>query len=771
MVWTALALVLVVAGYLGYNYYRVKRTLSEVPKKLGIEIQQSTQGFTFTKSEGGRKQFSISARKAVQFKLGQRAALEDVRIIVYARATRDGPGAAGGPHFDQIYGKEFEYDPASGDVTAKGEVMIDLEHKGQPTADPMQVHAEPGSLHLKTSGLVFNQKTGIAQTKEAIEFSIPQASGSAAGALYDSREMTLTLASKVRIRAETKNSAGPATVLAEHAVISDTPRRAELKTVHVEQAGRQLDSDRVIIHLRDDSTIALIEATAGLQASLPGKGGDTRLLAQRARLEFGARNLLRSALLSGGVDWEEPAAAPAGKAAATEAAGMKGSAGQVAIRFAGQNVISRIRASDNVDFMQTSRGQQTRLLAPAMDLSLRGRQVETAVTEGASSFTLTGGTAQPVTVTADKFEAAFAGGNRLKSVHGAPHARVVFAALAGKPERVTTSREVTAQFRAGNGRSPELVSVQQSGDFHYREGGRTATAGRAEYSPASEALALFDSPRVEDKDYGLALTADSIHMDRKTSAAQAQGNVKTTYTSAKGGGGAMFSASPAEPIHVTSASATASGAGRAHFAGGARLWQGANIIEAPTIDLDRERRSLAASAPPGAAELSSAARVKTVFVQMGRNGKQQPVNLSADRLTYSDVERKARFEGHVAARSADATVEAASLDVFLLAKAPIPSGAGHPGQIDRLVAAGDVQIRQETPARRATGERLVYTASDGKFVLTGKEGKTPSIFDAERGNITGNSLTFFSRDDRVQVNSAENSRTVTRTRVKDEIKP
>ena len=82
------------------------------------------------------------------------------------------------------------------------------------------------------------------------------------------------------------------------------------------------------------------------------------------------------------------------------------------------------------------------------------------------------------------------------------------------------------------------------------------------------------------------------------------------------------------------------------------------------------------------------------------------------------------------------------------------------GQLDRIVAEGHVVIQE--PARRAEGEKLVYTAADDKFVLTGG---SPSIFDAERGKITGDSLTFYKRDDRVLVEGRETSPTVTQTRV------
>jgi len=66
------------------------------------------------------------------------------------------------------------------------------------------------------------------------------------------------------------------------------------------------------------------------------------------------------------------------------------------------------------------------------------------------------------------------------------------------------------------------------------------------------------------------------------------------------------------------------------------------------------------------------------------------------------------------------------------------------------------------PNRQATGDRLVYTTEDDKFVLTGGP---PSIFDAEHGKITGVSLTLFGHDDRVVVEGSNSAPTVTETRV------
>jgi lipopolysaccharide export system protein LptA len=76
-----------------------------------------------------------------------------------------------------------------------------------------------------------------------------------------------------------------------------------------------------------------------------------------------------------------------------------------------------------------------------------------------------------------------------------------------------------------------------------------------------------------------------------------------------------------------------------------------------------------------------------------------------------------------------------------------------------MVAVGRVIVTE--PNRRAVGDRVVYTADGGKYYLTGK---SPSIFDAEHGTVWGDSLTFYSHDDRVLVESKASSPTITRAR-------
>src|SRR3989442_12359334 len=145
--WFAMAAIFVcfvVTGTYFYARHRVQNALQQVPEKIGLNIQQSAQGFTVSRSEQGRTLFKIQASKAVQFKQGGRAELHDVTITLYGRDSS---------RFDQIYGADFEYDPQSGDVTAKGEVQIDLEANPRGLATPDQTVPEElkNPFHLRTT--------------------------------------------------------------------------------------------------------------------------------------------------------------------------------------------------------------------------------------------------------------------------------------------------------------------------------------------------------------------------------------------------------------------------------------------------------------------------------------------------------------------------------------------------------------------------------------------------------------------------------------------
>jgi lipopolysaccharide export system protein LptA len=790
--WFALGAILMIATVAGMYFYarwRVHKVVHDIPAKIGLEIQQTAEGFSISKSEEGHTLFTVSASKAVQFKGGGRAELHNVKIVIYGKDAG---------RFDQITGDDFEYDPASGNVSAKGTVLIDLEanpegirHSDQtpppPTRDP---------IHLETNGLVFNKNTGNASASGKIVFQTPQASGSAVGVEYVAKTGTMSLVSSVALDVSRPQALR---LNADHGVISKQPRQVMLTAVRLTREQQQMQSDRATFFLREDNTVDRILAEGDVRSEFQGRAG-AHARSDRAELFLtGTRNQLTTAILSGNVQLATGARKQGLQNEGSQQA--EAAAGRVTLHFAGQQMLKTVHAEDGVRLAQKKRqggavvmppvlassptkgdAQDIEMTAPVMDFIVKdGRRLERAETSGTPQIVITQpGSNQKTVVTAARFTAKFTEKNRLATLHGEPDAKIVSGNIVskigapGQSDRRSTSQMLDVVFRPEGG----VASITQAGGVTYVDGTLKASAQRGEYTAADQLLVLSGSPRVVDN--GMTTTAQTIRLNRVTGDAIAEGNVKSTYSDLKAQpDGGMLASS--DPIHVTSHSMTVHRSPAVTvYTGDARLWQNANVVEAPTLQFDRDRRSLVAEgAPPGTTSVGTGLRpvragqspaatqplaqaVSTVLVQVDKSGKATPVRITSGRLNYTDAERRIFLDGGVTAKGPDTALTAKQMTVFLRSRSESQAGAGPgtPGQVERIVAEGNVMITQ--PARHASGDRLVYTAAEDKFILTGG---TPSIFDAERGKITGDSLTFYRHDDRVLVEGRETSPTVTRTQV------
>jgi lipopolysaccharide export system protein LptA len=776
-----------VAGLYFYARWSLRSAVRTIPAKIGLDIQQTAEGFSISKSVEGRTLFKVSASKAVQFKVGGRAELHDVKIVIYGRdASR----------FDQITGDDFEYDPNSGDVTAKGRVLIDLEAnpEGLRHSDQSPPEQMKQPIHLETNGLVFNKNTGDASASGKVVFQTPQAFGSAVGIEYVAKMGMMNLLSTVEL---TVNQPRPVKLNADHGVITKQPHQISLTGARMIRDQQRVKSDVATFFLRADNTVERILAEGNVESVLPrgtssgaiasssvsSFSSETHERSDRAELFLsGTQNQLTTAILSGNVQMTTVGAQDRGAQPADAAAG------RVTLHFAAHQVLKTVHAEDGVRLSQknsqsaatnvaassaksaslvTGGKQDFEMTAPVMDFIVKdGRLLQRAETSGPPQIVITQpGSNQKTVVTAAKFIAKFTDKNRLATLHGEPDAKIVSSMSAAKegspppPDRVSTSERLDVVFLPEGG----VSSITQSGALTYVDGPQKAWAQRGEYTTADQLLVLNGSPRVVDG--GMTTTAQTIRMNRATGDAIAEGNVKSTYSDLKAQpSGGMLASS--DPIHVTSRSMVAHrSSANALYTGDARLWQNANVVEAPSLQFDRDHRSLIAQGnatiqPSTTQPISQP--VSTVLVQIDKTGKVTPVHITSARLNYADAERRVFLDGGVTAKGADATMTAERMTVFLMPRGQSATAASptSPGQIDRIVAEDKVVVTQ--PSRHATGEKLVYTAADDKFVLTGG---TPSIFDAERGKITGDSLTFYRRDDRVLVEGRETSPTVTKTQV------
>jgi lipopolysaccharide export system protein LptA len=806
---TAVGLTLVVAGMYFYARWRATDVLKKIPGKIGIEISRTASGFQLSKSDGKRTLFTVQASDVKEFKLNGNAELHNVSIVLYGRDSS---------RFDQIYGDDFVYNQKTGDVVAKGDVQIDLVSNPTGVASPDQATPKElkNPIHLKTRDLVFNKDSGNAATEARVEFRMPQATGWAVGVTYAGKSNTLTLASQIHV---VTNGPDAAVIEAEHGIITNDPHEVVLDRPHVTRPGGTFQADRAVLYLGRDNEVERILATGNVTSDTrpePAKRSDhasdrnlvaanpvaekqpSELHTTADQSEFlleGKQNMLRTATMIGNVHMEQSGPQP-----------MKGDAGRVIMSFAGQNKLQKVHALDGVRMTQqavsgnnpagkgaASGPQDFEITAPVIDFAVaQGHILQHAVTSGDAQITITqaavpatpqNSTVKPASpqttvVTAGKFDAQFAyadGRDHITDVHGAPDARIVNSAP-GQPDRVSTSDSVDAVFLPQGG----IDYVTQVGNVAYTDGQQPdkrmqAWANSAHYTPSDQMLVLTGNPRVTNG--GMATTANSIRMNRATGDALAQGDVKSTYSDLKEQpDGALLASS--SPIHVTAQSMTAhKSPGTSLYSGNARLWQDANVIQAPTIEFDRDRRFVTALGTP-------AQPVQTILIQAkkpptgggaaissgtGKSGTKasplggsSPISITAAKLTYADSERKAHYEGGVDAKGADFTATAKTADAYLVPRSQTSNKQGFagPGQLDHMVARGDVVVRQ--PDRHADGQTLVYTAADDKFVLTGGP---PSIFDAEQGKITGVSLTFFRGDDRVLVEGEASTPVVTQTRV------
>jgi lipopolysaccharide export system protein LptA len=791
--WLAAIAVLFIAMVAGMYFYarmRQRNILKEIPNKLGFDIKQTASGFQFSKSDGKRTLFTIQASDLKQFKLNGSAELHNVSIVLYGRDSS---------RFDQIYGDDFSYDKQSGNVTARGEVQIDLEANPSGLTGPDQAAPKElkNAIHLKTRDLVFNQGSGDAATNERVDFRTPQASGWAVGVEYAAKTNTLTLVSQIHVTLTGQNAAS---IFATHGRITREPRVIALDHARMERENGTVQAEQATFFLGPGNNVERVLATGNVTAQSTGENADQ----MRARADegemflTGKQNLLRTATLAGNVHVERSGSQP-----------VQGDAGRATLDFSGQNQLQKVHAAEGVRLAQhagtaaTADGsapQNLDIAALAIDFFIaKGRRLERAETSGAlPTITIspaqnsTTASAQPpaqrTVITAGRFEATFAataeGSSRLNSIHGAPNAKIVNS-VPDQPDRVSMSEALDAAFLAAGG----ISSITQQGRVAYSDGQtpekRTqAWADKALYTPADHILALSGSPRVADG--GMVTTAKTIRINRASADAFADGDVKSTYSElTEQPNGALLAS--ASPIHVTSARMTAhTTTATALYQGKARLWQDANVIEAPSIEFDRDRRSVIAQGT--VAQQVSTVLVQTKLIQPDETqpgktptrkadeggkhttgakteekpGESSPVTISANRLTYADAVRQAHYEGSVVAKGTGFTATARTADAYLLPRSQTSSiqQLTGPSRLDRVVAQGDVVIQQ--PTRRAEGQTLTYTDADDKFVLTGGP---PSIFDAERGKITGVSLTFFRGDDRVLVEGEASTPVVTQTRV------
>ena len=836
----AVLLIAVVMGFLFYGRYRFRRVEKDLPARLGANIQQSANEFSYTQSSHGHSLFTLKASKELQLKSGH-VLLHNVDITLY--------GPPGSGRTDRIFGNDFDYDQSHGIAMSQGDVTIELQGTGTNTANTGDGSPDANTIRVHTRGLTFVQKTGEATTTQPVEFQLPRAAGTSVGADYDSKTGVVVLNSQVHIT--TSSNGKPAVIDAAKATLQRASLQGFLVNPRMQYETENGSADAATVYFRKDGTTERVDAMGHVE--MKTDAGAT-VDAATARILLDAKSQPTEADLGAGVQFASTTAEETMRGSAVEGtlffATFKGSGAGTALRHA--QFRQDVQFKDEVGGAGLQARAVRQMEGQTMDVAFappqpgHGPEAQTAITDGNPVLVLqqmpAREPARTTRISGDRLVATLGANNVLRTLDGTGHTQIVQSSTDGSHDQSrgdvlhatfvqqaapaakgahagrtpgqaeglpakqdadlggggNRSRSKKKKDQAGPRMETTLETAVQDGNVLLTETPAkkpgastepftlTGWAQHAEYHAADQILHLTGSPRITDGTT-MQLSAEAIDYHRDTQNAAAVGEVKATYTQQpapeQAGGAAAHTAVPtmgggSGPVHVIAERAAMDHVSNLSTFYGtasrpARMWQDTDSLLAPVIAIDRNRDVLKAWGEGTGANLVVNANFTTA---LGAKHAQSLVRVRSETLVYSDKERKGDFHGSVSVDEDDGVLHCDDALLFLKPAEPSPksgtpgaakaagaaAGSGPGGgagektgagkqnsQLDHLIATGHVLVTQ--PGRRGDGAKLVYTADDGKYVLTGTVAARPTLWDRLHGTTTGEELVFNSQDDTVQV--------------------
>jgi lipopolysaccharide export system protein LptA len=780
--WSAMAAGLIVVAVAGAYIYRAvqrARARQEMPAAVPATVERRSAAFTYKSVDQGRTLFTLRASQVTQYKDHNRAQLQDVWITIYGRD---------GKQNDDIHTRECSYDPQGGGARCEGSVQIDI--AGTSAKNSAAGSASP-ALELVTSDLTFDRETGNASTTAPVKFTFPGGSGSGVGVDYSTHDATVRLqrAIQFQLAASDKTGGLPVSASGSSLEIHRTERTLVLNgPVNVQQGDRDLSAQKITVNF--DASNRARQVLVDGQPQIRSNENGSAITVSAAQFE----GVLNPA------GWIEQVLADGNVQATRQAKGSTGrfSAGRVEFAMIPQrNLVESMTATGAVTAQSQQPGETDTLRTDALQVAFStaekaGRtnakaapneigqeHIQTAETLAPATIEMAKGS-EKSTVSAEKFVAQAGGDGRIRKLLG--HAGVTIRRESpGAVAQIISAPELVAEL----GSRGEWEKVEESGGVQMQQGERQATASSARIDRTTNAISLDGSPVVMDGQS--RTTAERMAFNQKSGELQADGGVISTYAPP----GEQGTDNPgAGAAHISAEALTGSAnAGHVTYSGHVRLWQGESVLEADRIDLWRDEKKMQASGNVVAVFPQSAGPAVPSIPDFSKTKKKSAKDsgpalwkIHAPLLTYWGDQGRAHLQGGVLASSDQGTLHSQTLDVYLkqspgktptlastealASKVPAQSeqiaalSALGGGQLDRVVARGGVVVEQGD--RHGMAERAEYTASDGKFVLSGGE---PTVTDGSNNSATGSSLTFYVASDTILIDSQQGSRTLTKHKV------
>ncbi|HEX5081077.1 MAG TPA: LPS export ABC transporter periplasmic protein LptC [Blastocatellia bacterium] len=705
---------------------------------LDPKVVAITEGYRYTETDPKtkRKKLDLLAAKDIAYEDG-RHELEKVDLTA----------------FDVEKGKSLRivsdrgvYLRAQGQVTFSGNVNI----------------KSSDGLEVRTESAVYEQQSEIARTEVPVQFRHGELSGSSVGGVLRAKDHVLTLTQNAHVvganRDPKKKGAPPVEIRGDRAEYVEKDGMVKFEgNVNIVQGEREGRADLATgFGNPQTKRIERIEARGNSRLETREKGKASEAQSRDMDFFFDEEQRLKNSAGYGdarvrSLEPDSPREITADRIDITYKPNEKSS--DVQLIVAQGRAVMKLEALLNSP--KESDWSERVVEADIIQANFRedGKNLARSEATGGAVLTVTpkrvDARSEKKTLRAPKFTADFfETGNAMKTFVAEPNAVAEFDPIQteGKEKKrlkkTISGKKMTANFSR---QTQDVSDITVEGAAKFSEGERVGVAARAVYTTSNQKVALRGKPQLWDS--SLRASAEEIDTNVDTSESELRGRARTTYFSRETTGGAAPFKNNKQPVTIAADRAIVKhNEGAARYIGAARAWQGDDYIRAEYIELDKGERVMTAwnNAQSGFYDFERE-------VEKGRK-EIVPVFASSDRIVYTDANRTAHYEGSVKIRQGTDRIDSATADAVM----------DEDNKLISLTASKDVVMTQ--PSRRATGDRVVYTAATDTAILTGN---VAVVEDQEREAVTKSpKLTLHLRDARIEANDDNNVGSGAKRRVK-----
>jgi len=795
--WLLLVAIAAILGGVAVKYRASKKTQRDqaIPKPdaLSIDLNASAMHWQYRDKDHktGRIMADIDAESMQQVKDSSRVDLTHVTMKLYNKDS---------DKYDLVKSAAASFSADAHHLYSEGEVEITI-------GVPVEGQAERQLVSIKSSGVTFDTVSNQADTERASSFTFQSGTGKSTGAYYDPATHELLLKHDAEVDWQPVGpNAKPMKI--ESATLSYHEATSEIWLKPWGRMTREntiIEGNDAVLHL-DNRKIRRVEAThAHGTDDYPNR--KLRYAADELYVDFDDNGKVQKI-----VGQNNAQLTSTGETSETNVAAnrvdltfeLQGDTG--AETESTDRVLSQVNATGNG--VVTSKplptpgrqlGETHILRSEAIDMQMRpgGREIASVVTKAPGNlpadlranleFIPNLPLQHHRTLDGKDMVITYGPQNRIESF-AAKDVKTTTDPTADQRKRnrtvaVTTSRELHARFDPKTG---QMADMEQSGDFAYDEGDRKARAVKATLDSDQNVIVLDTNARMSDATG--STSADRIRLDERTGDFSAEGSVKSSRLPEKDQKKNSEMLSGDEPLQAMARKMDSRNQNHTiHYEGAVTMWQGANRIQAETVDLDRQKRTLMAdknvvtnlweqpkdepkngAASPAAPAGSPAAPARSPAAPAGSTAAPAgspaaPVGspaaapvltvVRAAHLVYTEENRLAVYTGGVLLNRPGLQVKAKEVRAFL-------AESGSDSRLEKAFAEDAVEILQSSKDadRSGTGDhaefytedqKIVLRAPRAKMVMTPKSGAKPSTSE-------GTELTYLVNDDRLLVIGAPN---------------